>query len=152
MYHYSFPYCHIRLTFCLLNTIGFQILKISRFHSSLFGNEDIDYRKVAAPALVAPAPPSRDSPPPTRGVGWAGPPSKRPLLPSRGRGGMWPGRGRGRGPPIRDDVPWRDGEDSWEGALKFFHILLSQITRNIFLFLFCDPSKLTGWRNKIEKP
>ena len=35
---------------------------------------------------------------------------------------MWPGRGRGRGPPIRDDVPWRDGEDSWEGPQEILII------------------------------
>ena len=101
------------------------LLTISLFFlTSLFGNEDIDYRKVAAPALVAPVPPNRDSPPPGRAVGWVGPPTKRPLLPSRGRGGMWTGRGRGRGPPIRDDAPWRDGEDSWEGNLEFKFFLL----------------------------
>lgn len=35
---------------------------------------------------------------------------------SRARGG-WGGssRGRGRAHPARDDVPWREGEDSWEG-------------------------------------
>jgi len=120
------------------NAVDAKKRKSNRF-DDLFGNEDIDYRKGAVPALVAPvvpvvpiAPivpaPSRDSPP--RGVpaqGWA--PNKRGPLPSRGRG-MWPGRGRGggvgvggggsgsggRGPPIREDVPpWRDGEDSWEG-------------------------------------